>query len=192
MTPSVDDTPDLISSLHLSRRKAMLALGIGVIASVLAIALTPAERWPAGILLAFALSWASVVDIDRFILPDAITLGLVLAGLGMALASGDTGMMGASALGAALGYALLAGAAFVYRRVRGRDGLGLGDAKILAAAGAWLGWAALPLILLAASLTGLLWAIGALLRGGSAVATRAIPFGPFISLAFFAAWIVHA
>ena len=192
MTGSIDDPPDLVASLRLSPRQAMLALGLGAVASALAIALTPVERCAPGILLAFALSWASVVDVDRFILPDAITLGLVLTGLGMALASGHTDAMIAAALGAALGYGLLAGAAFVYRRIRGRDGLGLGDAKLLAAAGAWLAWTALPVVLLAASVTGLAYAAAVVLRSGPRAAGQPVPFGPFISLAFFVAWLAHA
>src|SRR3546814_16185239 len=64
---------------------------------------------------------------------------------------------------ALLGFALLAGLGFFYRRWRGRDGLGLGDAKLAAAGGAWLGWAALPSILLLASLGGFLWVAMALI-----------------------------
>jgi leader peptidase (prepilin peptidase)/N-methyltransferase len=192
MTQDVDDTPSFLSSLHLSPRKALFALAAGLVLSLAAIVFTPAERWPAGILLAFSLSWASVVDLARFILPDAITLGLVLVGLAMALASGETEAMMSAALGAAIGYGLLAGVAFLYRRIRRRDGLGLGDAKLLAAAGAWLGWAALPGTLLAASLAGLVFAGGLMLLRGRAVASQPLPFGPLISLAFFTAWLATA
>ncbi|WP_143280217.1 prepilin peptidase [Bordetella bronchiseptica] len=86
--------------------------------------------------------------------------------------------------GAAAGYALLAGVAWAFRRRTGRDGLGLGDAKLLAALGAWLGWQALPALLLAAGLWGV--AAGLLARWRRRAALQ--PLGP--GLAFGAALIV--
>ena len=71
----------------------------------------------------------------------------------------DPGLLGDHALGALAGFASLAVIASVYRRVRGREGLGLGDAKLLAAAGAWLGWQALPSVVLIAAASGLALAL---------------------------------
>ena len=86
----------------------------------------------------------------------------------------------ASLLGAAVGYLALLAVAWAYRRLRSRDGLGLGDAKLLAAAGAWLGPAPLPWVILLAAPMGLVLALArrAPLRGDSAV-----PFGPPLALA---------
>ena len=104
------------------------------------------------LVLAVALAVLSAIDLNRYQLPDAITLPLV--GLGLSVSYG-LGMMPLwwSAVSAGLGFALLAGVAHIYHHVRGRVGLGLGDAKLLAASGAWLGAEAFPTVLL--------WATGA-------------------------------
>ena len=80
------------------------------------------------------------------------------------------------------------GVAAAYRRLRGRDGLGGGDAELLASAGAWCGLAALPLVVLGSALLGMLAALGLALMGRSVTSTTRIPFGPCIALAF---WLVR-
>ena len=117
-----------------------------------------------------ALAW---IDWTHLRLPDILTLPLLLAGLG-ATAWLDPASATDHALAAALGYAFLRLLAIGYRALRGREGLGGGDAKMLAAAGAWLGLAGLGPTLLVAGLTG--FAV-ALLRGGGLRATTIIPFG---------------
>jgi leader peptidase (prepilin peptidase)/N-methyltransferase len=88
-----------------------------------------------------------------------------------------------------MGYGLFFAIAWVYRRLRGRDGLGLGDAKLLAALAAWVGLNDLPLILLLASCLGLAAAgIGAL-AGKRMTAATAIPFGPFLAAAGWLLWL---
>lgn len=182
-------TMRMVGWLALSAPQAAVALAIGTAGALAAIALTPAAFATAGVVLAYALAWASVVDADRFILPDAITLSLVLAGLGFASLRGDALLP--YAIGAAAGYLVLALVASTYRRLRGRSGLGMGDAKLLAAAGAWLGWTALPLVMLAASLAALGWAGWLVMQRGRAALTAPIPFGPFIAAAFFACWLLR-
>ena len=76
--------------------------------------------------------------------------------------------------------------AFGYRRLRGRDGLGEGDPKLLAAIGAWVGVAGLASVLLGAALAGLAWALVLRGRGQVLTATTALPFGPFLALACWA------
>jgi hypothetical protein len=92
----------------------------------------------ASIVLALPLVMLSAVDLRQYRLPDALTLPLIVVGLLLGAWSGVSQVCW-SALSAGLGFSLLAGIAYVYRRVRGRAGLGLGDAKVLAASGAWLG-----------------------------------------------------
>lgn len=161
---------------------AVLALAIGWTVSGLE------EIWPS-VILALSLSWLSLIDIDRFLLPDVMTLGLLLCGLGFGAFVGLNEFT-ARLIGAVVGYAVLAGTGYLYKRFRGMDGLGGGDAKLLAAGGAWLGWMALPLVLLAASLAGILYAlVRRAMRGGRGWSDK-IPFGPFIAIGIWGAWIV--
>jgi leader peptidase (prepilin peptidase) / N-methyltransferase len=135
-----------------------------------------------------ALGW---IDARHWLLPDALTLPLVIAGLGAALAF-DPGGLTDRALGAAIGYLALRAIAFLYRKFRGRDGLGEGDAKLLAAAGAWVGASGLPQVVLIAALAGLVAAAGARLAGVRLGATSALPFGPFLALATWLVWLLPA
>ena len=130
-----------------------------------------------------ALAW---IDWRHFVLPDALTLPLLVAGLGAAVAEGRA-MALDSALGAALGYGGLWLVGTLYRRLRGREGLGGGDAKLLAAGGAWLGAAALPWVVLGAAVGGL--AIAGLTRRGGLAATLAVPFGPPLAAAIWLVWL---
>lgn len=124
----------------------------------------------------------AVIDVRTLLLPDRLTLGLLWVGL-LANALGYWGVVSLpdAVLGAVAGYASLAAVAWGYARLTGREGMGLGDAKLLAALGAWLGWMVLPLIVLLASLLALLVGGLALLRGRANRHT-ALPFGPFLAV----------
>jgi leader peptidase (prepilin peptidase)/N-methyltransferase len=134
-------------------------------------------------LLILTLVYLAYIDLRTFRLPDAITLPLILTGL---LFNGfsDEGLapFQDSAIGAILGYASLWLLNLIYRLTKKQDGIGMGDAKLLAALGAWLGWFALPGILLMASLTGLIggfiW-----LQWNKQNHRSAFPFGPFLAIA---------
>lgn len=132
-----------------------------------------------------ALAW---IDVRRLILPDVLTLPLIVAGL-LAAAVLDPDSLAERALGAALGYLALRAVAWAYLRLRGREGLGQGDAKLLAAAGAWLGAVALPQVILVAALSALLVAAALRLSGRTMHAHSALPFGPFLALAIWALWL---
>ncbi len=135
------------------------------------------------ILLILVLGYLAYIDLRTFRLPDVITLPLIFSGL---LVSGlsNQGFVSFqdSAIGATLGYSSLWLLNSLYRLAKKQDGIGMGDAKLLAALGAWLGWFNLPGILLMASLTGL---IGGLiwLRWNKQNHRSAFPFGPFLAIA---------
>ena len=135
-----------------------------------------------------ALGW---IDIRRWLLPDALTLPLVIAGLAAALAFDPEGLT-ERAFGAAAGYLGLRTVAILYRALRGREGLGQGDAKLLAAAGAWVGLRALPQVVLVAALAGLFAAACLRLAGVRLGAQSALPFGPFLALATWLVWLAPA
>lgn len=136
-----------------------------------------------------ALGWAllvlAAVDWAHLELPDALTLPLVPAGLAVTWWLAPESLL-LHVLGALVGWGAFAGLALLYRRWRGRDGLGAGDAKLLAAGGAWLGLAALPELVLLAALLGLGLALGWRLAGRALEAGTALPFGPPLALAIFA------
>lgn len=166
----------------------------GVELAALAVALVAAvfdqgvEIW-LDCILGWALLALAWIDAQHWLLPDRLTLSLVLAGLAAALIFDPSELTG-RALGAALGYLALRAVAFVYRRVRGRDGLGQGDAKLFAAAGAWVGASALPQVILIAALAAL-FAAGCLRLSGVRLGPfSALPFGPFLALATWLVWMM--
>jgi leader peptidase (prepilin peptidase)/N-methyltransferase len=133
-----------------------------------------------------ALGW---IDLRCWLLPDTLTLPLIIAGLAAALLFNPDQLLD-RALGAALGCLSLIAIAAVYRRLRGREGLGGGDAKLLAASGAWLGAAALPQVILLAALSALA-AAGCLRLAGIRLGIHsALPFGPFLALATWILWLL--
>jgi leader peptidase (prepilin peptidase)/N-methyltransferase len=141
--------------------------------------------WPAwtDAALGWALLCAAWIDAETFRLPDLITLPLILAGLAVTWFQQPAAIYNHAAAAAAgyLGFRLLNE---IYFRIRHRYGLGEGDAKLLAAAGAWAGLAALPYVISSAGLIGV--AIVLLLsRKHAARLNQRIAFGPALALAFF-------
>lgn len=159
----------------------------------LLLALPVLRSMPAAVLaasagLGAALIALSVIDARTMRLPDAITLPLIAAGLLLAVALGwDDPLWRIAA--AAAGFLTLYALAVLYEALRGRAGLGLGDAKLFAAAGAWLGLEGLaPVMLWASAIALLAIVIAAALRRPVSAATR-IPFGPFLALGFWLVWL---
>ncbi|MBI5321174.1 A24 family peptidase [Bradyrhizobium sp.] len=131
-----------------------------------------------------ALAW---IDARHMRLPDAITLSLLVIGLSaQALLTPER--LPAGVLGAVAGYAGFRGIALMYRAIRKRDGLGAGDAKLLAASGAWLGWTALPDVIFLAALLAILFVVVRRLDDRTIDSFTAVPFGPFLCTA---SWIIH-
>lgn len=168
-----------IDSLHFSVELSCAAIG------VLAAALSPGMEGAGWALLGWLLLTLAILDWRHFWLPDALTLPLAFLGLTVGpwltpAAFADR------VIGAAAGYGALLFLSLVYRRLRGRDGLGLGDAKLLAALGAWFGWQALPFILLSAASMGLAIALA---TGRATSAKARLPLGTFLAVAAIPGWI---
>ncbi len=140
---------------------------------------TPAALAATGCVLAlWTLAW---VDGRSGLLPDGLTLPLLWAGLLVNL-DGAFAALPDAVLGAAAGYLFLWALYLAFLRFTGREGMGYGDFKLTAALGAWLGWQALPGILLAASLGGVCFALWLRATGGAGAGRRLV-FGPWLALA---------
>jgi leader peptidase (prepilin peptidase)/N-methyltransferase len=162
-------------------RHIAMELLCGLIGLV-AMGLRPDAIGAGGALLGWGLAVLALLDFDHFWLPDRITLPLGALGLAV-----GTALFADRLIGAAAGYAALALLAAAYRRTRGRVGLGQGDAKLLGAIGAWLGWRVLPWVVLGACAIGIGWAIVA--RKGAA---DRLPLGTLLAVAGWGGWIVVA
>jgi leader peptidase (prepilin peptidase)/N-methyltransferase len=142
-------------------------------------------------LLGWWLLLIAMLDLEHLWLPDRLTLPLIPLGLGVAWAGLGPGLVERAA-GAAIGWAALASIAYAYRRLRGRDGMGAGDPRLLAAIGAWVGAWHLPVILLGAGLIGLAMVAAMRLRGEQVAATSRLPLGTLMALAAWPVWILVA
>ncbi len=131
------------------------------------------------LLLIWALLALTVIDFDTQLLPDDITLPLLWAGLLFNLPGIFTDLPSA-VLGAAFGYLALWCVYWGFKLTTGKEGMGYGDFKLLAALGAWLGWQMLPLIILLSSLVGAMVGI-VLMVAAKHGRNVPIPFGPYLA-----------
>jgi leader peptidase (prepilin peptidase)/N-methyltransferase len=154
----------------------------------MAVALRFGASWETVVALPF--TWTLIamatIDIDHQLLPDSLTLPLLWAGLAISILPG-TGHalfadLHASVLGAMAGYLCLWTVYQLFRLMTGKEGMGYGDFKLLAALGAWMGWQALPLIIIASAGVGAVVGGLSLALSGRSRATP-IPFGPFLAAA---------
>jgi leader peptidase (prepilin peptidase) / N-methyltransferase len=159
----------------------------------LLVALWSASLFSGGLLWASCiLGWTlltlAATDLKYFLLPDFITLPAIGAGLFAAWLFRPS-MLLANVIAAAAGYAFIAVLRQVYRRLRGREGIGLGDAKLLAAAGAWVSWEGLPSVILLGALTGLGYALFRNKGAGTLSLGVRVPFGTFLCLGTWIVWL---
>ena len=132
-----------------------------------------------------ALITLTFIDFDTQLLPDDITLPLLWLGLLFNLNGGFSDLKSA-VIGAILGYLILWSVYWLFKLVTGKEGMGYGDFKLLAAIGAWFGWQILPAVILLSSVVGAVIGIGMIMFRGKSGGT-AIPFGPFLALGGIAA-----
>lgn len=171
----------------IDKRHSLIEIA-STIAGAIALAVAPGWFGLAGLAFAVMLIALAALDLSDFWLPDALTLPLAAMGVVVA-ASGLGPALRDSLLGVVAGWGALALLGFAYHSLRGREGLGRGDAKLLGAIGAWLGWQALPLVVLAASVSGLVAIAVARGLGRKVSSTDRIPFGALLAIAAIGAWL---
>lgn len=165
----------------ISRRYPIVEL-LGAVAGFGAYALFgPSLAAIAAAFFFWALIALAVIDFETGFLPDAITLPLAIAGLIVNFWGMFAGWQDAL-IGAVVGFVVFWLISEAFYRLRGIEGLGLGDAKLLAALGAWLGWQALPAIVFVGSLIGFCLVLVMRLSGKEISRETAIPFGPALAI----------
>ncbi len=174
----------------ISKRYPIVESFVALISFVIAWIYGPTWTCVAALAFAWTLIALSLIDIDHHLLPDSMTLPLLWGGLlwnalGGAVAFTD---LLSSVLGAAAGYLSLWSVFHVFKLVTGKEGMGYGDFKLLAAVGAWLGWQSLPLVILLSAAVGSIVGISMIVLSGRSRHTP-IPFGPYLAAAGWIAMI---
>lgn len=162
----------------------LAALAVAVWAS----AETSGARLWATCALGWVLLALMMIDWKHFLLPDVLTLPLLAAGFGVTYWIEPESII-AHVIGAAGGYGCMRLVAVAYRFFRGRDGLGQGDAKLMAAAGAWMGWEALPSVLTIGCILALSGVLAGTLVGRPVQLEQRIPFGTYLAAGFWLIWL---
>jgi len=174
--------------------------GFPLVMELAAVAIVASAAWPlfvtppggsvfvAGCIFGWALLLLAAIDWRVQLLPDVVTLPLMIAGLVAAFVL-QLGPWRDHAIGAAVGFVALAMVAWLYHRLRKREGLGLGDAKLAAAIGAWVSWQGLPTMLLWGSMLGLVFAIVTSIAGRRVNLSDRLPFGVFLAAGGWLVWL---
>jgi len=170
----------------ISPRYPVVEASAGLLGVIVAYLFGP--TWP--MVAALGFSWMllalTLIDLDHKLLPDSLTLPLLWAGLllNAGLVGGEPlfATLQASVIGAAAGYLALWSVYQLFKLATGKEGMGYGDFKLLAAIGAWVGWQLLPLVILLSAVVGSVVGIAMIVFGGRSSQT-AIPFGPYLAAA---------
>jgi leader peptidase (prepilin peptidase) / N-methyltransferase len=182
----------LLSWLALRGKCSACGAGIGLRYPVVELAAGIAAAyaaWRFGFSLAavgaMLFCWSAIalaaIDVDTQLLPDDLTLPLLWAGLALNL-WGTFAPLEAAVIGALAGYLSLWAVYWAFKLVTGKEGMGYGDFKLLAAIGAWFGWQVLPLVILLSSLVGALVGIALMILAKHG-REKPIPFGPYLAAA---------
>lgn len=163
----------------ISARYPLVELLTALLSAAVAWKWGPTIQTAGALLLVWMLVALAFIDLDTTLLPDSLTLPLLWAGLLINL-GGHFASLPDAVVGAAAGYLVLWSVYWLFKLVTGKEGMGYGDFKLLAAIGAWLGWQLLPVTLLLASV------VGAVVGLAMIVAVKhdrrvPIPFGPYLA-----------
>ena len=163
----------------ISARYPLVETATGLLAALAIGHFGPTGAGLAAVLLTFFLVALTVIDIDTQLLPDLMTLPLLWLGLLFNL-SAMFAPLSEAVIGAMAGYLLLWSIYWLFKLVTGKEGMGYGDFKLLAALGAWFGWKAIPSIILLASVVGSVVGVALMMlaRRGREIP---IPFGPYLA-----------
>ena len=164
---------------RISLRYPVVEIITAVVSVAVALRFGPTWHTAAALVFTWALVALTVIDLDHQLLPDSITLPLLWAGLVINQMTGVVPLQDAL-WGAVFGYLSLWSVYWGFKLLTGKEGMGYGDFKLLAALGAWLGWMALPTIVLLSSLLGALTGICMMLFKGMK-RDNPFPFGPFLA-----------
>lgn len=173
-----------IESDHLA-----IELSAGLVGG-LALFVAPGIEGLLGAIFGWLLITLAALDAQHHWLPDKLTLLLAVCGLAASLWVNDPDLVN-RAIGGVAGFLALFLIGWSYRLLRGREGLGGGDSKLLGAMGCWLGWSALPMVILGATLVGLVIAGMMRVRGQPVRADSALPLGSFMAVTAFPLWIIQ-
>jgi leader peptidase (prepilin peptidase)/N-methyltransferase len=170
----------------ISPRYPLVEAFVAAVSLVVAAVLGATWACAAALLLSWCLIALSLIDLDHQLLPDSLTLPLMWVGLLLSLVTlgGDPLFtdVRSSVIGAAVGYLSLWSVYHLFKTATGKEGMGYGDFKLLAALGAWLGWQLLPLVILLSALFGSIVGIALITVGGRSRGTP-LPFGPYLAAA---------
>lgn len=174
-------------SATISLRYPAIEFLTGVLSVIVALQFGISLATFAALLLTWTLIALTLIDYDKQLLPDDLTLPLLWLGLFFSFFDVFTNTQ-SSLVGAMLGYMILWSVFQLFKMVTGKEGMGFGDFKLLAALGAWLGWELLPQIILMSSLVGAITGIFMLITGLTK-RQQPIPFGPYLAAAGWIALI---
>ena len=168
--------------VKISARYPAIELLTAVMTTIIALMLPPSLWAIAVIFFSFALIALTFIDIDTMLLPDQITLPLMWVGIAAALVGLSPVSLQDAIIGAMVGYLSLWSLFWCFKLITGKEGMGYGDFKLLAALGAWLGWQSLPFVVLLSSLVGAVCGI-ILLRVQRSDSQTPFSFGPYLAMA---------
>ena len=165
----------------ISPRYPVVEAATGLLSAYAAWHFGPTPQALGALIMLWALIALTAIDLDTQLLPDSITLPLLWIGLALNLA-GTYVNISSAVIGAMVGYLTLWSVFWLFKLATGKEGMGYGDFKLLAALGAWLGWQMLPVIILLSSIVGAVVGISLIVFSRHGRNTP-IPFGPYLAAA---------